>query len=416
MSDLPEIRRAACGHWVPAAAPAEFLERFVEPPGPFDPVRVPALDAPAGARALEIRVRPQEVDPLGHANNAVFVDWVDEALAAAGLAVAGPRRYRLEYLLPAMPGEPLRAIAWRSEAEGPGAVRCAIESAAGGSGAADAGRIVRGGLPRLKDRFLLALGAMLIDSPGAGALPKGVFDVFKAAEIGKQILSEAANATAQSARVFGDYEKIVAKFTPEEGTNFIRSMLSGEKVTPELEPLQKALRQEIGKRQNELHNLGILKYFDAHYFPLQWKNPAEASRLAEAGNVFSTGRGAGLGGSPGSLRARTLSGIDEGLARGLELASTNPINLAANMITEMDRFLVARRLMGEFERAGIVKNVRAGEEAPKLWQPIRDKLFSEGNYYAPPSVLRIFNNITEFMHPKHGLSRPCMKHRLLAPF
>jgi len=220
-------------------------------------------------------------------------------------------------------------------------------------------------------------------------------EAMKAAEIGKQILSEAANATAQSARVFGDYEKIVAKFTPEEGTNFIRSMLSGEKVTPELEPLQKALRQEIDKRQNELHNLGILKYFDAHYFPLQWKNPAEASRLAEAGNVFSTGRGAGLGGSPGSLRARTLSGIDEGLARGLELASTNPINLAANMITEMDRFLVARRLMGEFERAGIVKNVRAGEEAPKLWQPIRDKLFSEGNYYAPPSVLRIFNNITE---------------------
>lgn len=113
---------------MPARVPAEFLARFAEPPGPFEPVRVPPLAPAAGSGSMELRVRPQEIDPLGHANNAVFVDWVDEALGGAGLGVAGPRRYRLEYLFPALPGEDLRATAWRSADEGEGAVRCAMEA------------------------------------------------------------------------------------------------------------------------------------------------------------------------------------------------------------------------------------------------------------------------------------------------
>ena len=54
---------------------------------------------------------------MAHANNAVYVDWLEEALLAAetGQALAAlPRTYRLEYLMAAAPGAELEDMAWAS--------------------------------------------------------------------------------------------------------------------------------------------------------------------------------------------------------------------------------------------------------------------------------------------------------------
>jgi acyl-ACP thioesterase len=66
-------------------------------------------------------VRPQELDPMAHVNNAVYLDWLEEAVLAAGgddaradLA-AIPRRYRLEYAAAADAGARVEDIAWRHE-------------------------------------------------------------------------------------------------------------------------------------------------------------------------------------------------------------------------------------------------------------------------------------------------------------
>ena len=55
---------------------------------------------------------------MNHANNGVYLDWLDEAVAAAGAdgdaaTAAVPRTYRLEYLRPAGPGQALMSTAWR---------------------------------------------------------------------------------------------------------------------------------------------------------------------------------------------------------------------------------------------------------------------------------------------------------------
>jgi acyl-CoA thioesterase FadM len=74
---------------------------------------------PADATRIELRVRPQELDPMGHANNAVYLDWLEETIAAAGGAddlAAFPRRLRLEYALAAEAGASLSAAAWRADA------------------------------------------------------------------------------------------------------------------------------------------------------------------------------------------------------------------------------------------------------------------------------------------------------------
>jgi acyl-ACP thioesterase len=70
---------------------------------------------PAAAERRTFTVRPHELDPMAHVNNAVYLDWLEEAVVAAGGGDANdwlPRRYRLEFALAADEGAPLDAAAW----------------------------------------------------------------------------------------------------------------------------------------------------------------------------------------------------------------------------------------------------------------------------------------------------------------
>jgi acyl-CoA thioester hydrolase len=81
-------------------------------------VAVPA--APPSATRQRFRVRPHELDPMDHVNNAVYVDWLEDAIIAAGADGTGagatqqvPRRYRLEYAAAAAPDLELETETWR---------------------------------------------------------------------------------------------------------------------------------------------------------------------------------------------------------------------------------------------------------------------------------------------------------------
>jgi len=104
----------------PTRIPPEFETFFPagEPNAPIQLGRVTLEPAPVGATQETFKVRPQELDPLDHVNNAVYADWFDEAVAAADpdgpeVARSLPRRIRLEYALAAEPGERLDTVTWR---------------------------------------------------------------------------------------------------------------------------------------------------------------------------------------------------------------------------------------------------------------------------------------------------------------
>jgi len=99
----------------PTRIPAEFEPVFGAPTGPFGLARVELGEAPADARRLEFEVRPHELDPMAHVNNAVYADWLEESIIAAGDAGSTrsiPRRARLEYAAAADAGAKLSADAW----------------------------------------------------------------------------------------------------------------------------------------------------------------------------------------------------------------------------------------------------------------------------------------------------------------
>jgi acyl-CoA thioester hydrolase len=84
------------------------------------------LAPPPGAFIHRFCVAPADIDAQGHANNVVWVRWVNEAAVAHSEAVGfGPitllralsllwvvRRHEMEYLVPAMEGDELEAVTW----------------------------------------------------------------------------------------------------------------------------------------------------------------------------------------------------------------------------------------------------------------------------------------------------------------
>jgi acyl-CoA thioesterase FadM len=77
---------------------------------------------PNGASRQRFMVRPHELDPMDHVNNAVYLDWLEEAILAAGRDGSGPaaiavrpRHYRLEYPMAAAAGAEIETSAWADD-------------------------------------------------------------------------------------------------------------------------------------------------------------------------------------------------------------------------------------------------------------------------------------------------------------
>jgi acyl-ACP thioesterase len=133
----------------PTRIPAEFDAVFGAPAATFGLARVDLGAVPAGAATMPLTVRPQELDPMDHVNNAVYADWLDETVTLAGGQVAVravPRLVRLEYPRAAEPRAKLVAETWADadgwacrvlDAEGTDLLRARLEP--GGSSDAQAG-------------------------------------------------------------------------------------------------------------------------------------------------------------------------------------------------------------------------------------------------------------------------------------
>ena len=90
--------------------PPDFGLSFTNPELDDDILRVDPGAIGDAPEALRVRVRPPDLDPMGHVNNAVYVDWLEEALAVSAPDPSSdlpslPRRARLEYLASAEPDD-----------------------------------------------------------------------------------------------------------------------------------------------------------------------------------------------------------------------------------------------------------------------------------------------------------------------
>jgi acyl-ACP thioesterase len=100
----------------PTRIPKEFDAVFSVPPATFGLARVDLGEVPSEPARSTFTVRPQELDPMDHVNNAIYADWIDEAILAAGGTAATravPRLVRLDYARAAEPAARVVADVWR---------------------------------------------------------------------------------------------------------------------------------------------------------------------------------------------------------------------------------------------------------------------------------------------------------------
>jgi acyl-CoA thioesterase FadM len=106
---------------LPARIPTDILQRFA-PNGIRAVPRVepraytlPPNLAPIERRACR-RVQRYEADGMQHVNNAVYIDWLEEALADAVADLTSParrlcvRRHDIEYVRAALPGDEIETV------------------------------------------------------------------------------------------------------------------------------------------------------------------------------------------------------------------------------------------------------------------------------------------------------------------
>ncbi len=94
--------------------PDDFGVAFANPEVRSEILRIPAETGPPAARHT-LTVRPSDLDPVDHVNNAIYVDWLEEAIEAVGWTSVGthgaaasgstPGTLRMEYLASAARGE-----------------------------------------------------------------------------------------------------------------------------------------------------------------------------------------------------------------------------------------------------------------------------------------------------------------------
>jgi acyl-CoA thioester hydrolase len=113
-ADIDWVLTTAAGR--PTRVPDEIVERFPALETEYAPARLDMPEIPDDAASETRRAEPHELDPMGHVNNAAYVDQFESALDAVDAAVlrsAVPRHVLLEYLAPAPPGALITWRIWR---------------------------------------------------------------------------------------------------------------------------------------------------------------------------------------------------------------------------------------------------------------------------------------------------------------
>lgn len=102
----------------PAHVPEEMARAFPTLGQPIAPMPLEEPPRPAGDAWTALWIRSSDLDAMGHANNAVYLDLLDDAVTRAGgraVVEAHPRTYDIQYRAAAGPGMALRDLAWEDD-------------------------------------------------------------------------------------------------------------------------------------------------------------------------------------------------------------------------------------------------------------------------------------------------------------
>ena len=249
----------------------------------------------------------------------------------------------------------------------------------------------------------------------------------QAAGILRATTGEAAAQYEQAAFKLDQFRRAIDPLPEADKLGFIDAIEGGRsQPSPEFNRAAVMIRRTLDDAREAVQNLGTgkLENFIENYFPHIWEDPERAatafkSSLEEARASAGTKRP--MEGSKSFLKQRTIPTTLDGLQMGLKPVTTNPVDLTLLKLREMQRYTMAHQSLHEMKGQGLVKYVRAGEQAPDGYRRIDDKIATVfgpregavtlpeganiapeevgvlgrrimGEYWAPAPVAKVVNN------------------------
>jgi hypothetical protein len=189
---------------------------------------------------------------------------------------------------------------------------------------------------------------------------------------------------------------------PEAKVSFMDNIEKGiaqeDKV---LTPAAETIRNILDSRRDQIRKLGTgkLEKFDENYFPHIWQDTKKATEVMHEWFARTP-----LEGKKSFLKKRTVPTIQDGLDRGLNLVSDNPVDLVILKAREMDKYIMAHETLNEMKNTGLTKFVRSGVRPPEGWVEINDKIAKVyvstekyGRFVNEESITRDINHINKII-------------------
>lgn len=218
-------------------------------------------------------------------------------------------------------------------------------------------------------------------------------------------LAEVARSSDKVQAALSAADKHFKLSPPPQNFDFINRIETGQaQANPQLQVFADQMRGILDSARKDVQDLGTGKLADfnknyfAHYY----------SDFDKAGKFFGKRP---LEGSKSFLKQRTYDTLAEAIkpesegGGGLTPISSNPVDYVMFKTREMQRYVMAHKILQEMKDRGLAKFVKASSLPPEGWVKINDKIsvvkqYSEadkgiiirGTYYSPEPAARILNN------------------------
>ena len=211
--------------------------------------------------------------------------------------------------------------------------------------------------------------------------------VRRGAQVGKRILrkniAELAHNDVVAAEALKKAHRAFSWMNRADTLDFIDRMETGQtQKTDKLQKISVMFRDLLDGRRTDIQNLGKghLESYIENYFPHIWKDPKKAKDVISA--IMGKKR---LEGTKAFLKKRVIVSVKDGVSRGLELVSDNPVDLVLLKLHEMDRYIMAQQMIQDLKQSGQIKFVYSRSQAPEGYAKVNDNAFT---VYMPPEITK----------------------------
>lgn len=198
-----------------------------------------------------------------------------------------------------------------------------------------------------------------------------------------------------------EYEDMFDRMSTTERVDFVDNMKAGKpQASPELDNVAKVISELDKDLYDEITKYKPNMAWKENHFRVLWKKIPGTTK--EKFWSFMSKRP--LRGSQGFMRQSTLTSMTEGIAKGGEPHSTNPITMFKLAYDDSMKYITSQRIIDSFKKDGVIKFVKSGGDVPEGYVKINDNvaniyfksdtgMVKTGEYWIQEGPGRMLNNM-----------------------